>query len=247
MRDLLINDPRFGLGATDKEREDKLNLGGLRVYTAYDPRTELLAQAAIDNTIPETQFKAALAAMDPQQRRREGDRRRAAPRVRLVPGQPGDDAGRHRPEPGAPGRQPGSTFKAIVLATALENGYSVKDSIDGTSPCTLKITGQKYDATRRTQNAEGGGGVMSLRSATENSVNCAYFRLGAAVGLDKVVEMAKRLGVTHPINPFNYSLSIGSSDGVSPLDMATVFAPSPPTASATIRCSSRRSRTRAAR
>jgi penicillin-binding protein 1A len=65
---------------------------------------------------------------------------------------------------------------------------------------------------------------MSLRNATENSVNCAYFRLGAAVGLDKVVEMAKRLGVTHPINPFNYSLSIGSSDGVSPLDMATVFA-----------------------
>ena len=36
--------------------------------------------------------------------------------------------------------------------------------------------------------------------------------------------MAKRLGVTHPINPANYSLSIGVSDGVSPLDMATVFA-----------------------
>jgi penicillin-binding protein 1A len=65
---------------------------------------------------------------------------------------------------------------------------------------------------------------MSLRNATVNSVNCAYFRLGAAVGLPKVVEMATRLGVTHPINPANYSLSIGSSDGVSPLDMATVFA-----------------------
>ena len=35
--------------------------------------------------------------------------------------------------------------------------------------------------------------------------------------------MAKRLGVTHPLNPY-FSLSIGSSDGVSPLDMATVFA-----------------------
>ena len=54
-------------------------------------------------------------------------------------------------------------------------------------------------------------------------MNCAYFRLGAAVGLNKVVEMAKRLGVTHPLNPY-FSLSIGSSDGVSPLDMATVFA-----------------------
>jgi penicillin-binding protein 1A len=128
------------------------------------------------------------------------------------------------PHPLPTGRQPGSTFKAIVLATALENGYSVKDSIDGTSPCTLKLPNWKFGERPRTQNAEGGGGVMSIRSATENSVNCAYFRLGAAVGLNKVVDMAKRLGVTHPINPANYSLSIGSSDGVSPLDMATVFA-----------------------
>jgi membrane peptidoglycan carboxypeptidase len=110
-----------------------------------------------------------------------------------------------------------------VLATALENGFSVKDSVDGTSPCTLHLTGKQYNALLRTQNAEVGGGVMSLRSATENSVNCAYFRLGAAVGLDKISEMAKRLGITHPINPANYSLSIGSSDGVSPLDMATAF------------------------
>jgi penicillin-binding protein 1A len=75
----------------------------------------------------------------------------------------------------------------------------------------------------RTRNAEGSGGVQTLQRATQNSVNCAYFRLGAAVGLDKIVEMAKRLGVTHDLNPY-YSLSIGSSDGVSPLDMATVFA-----------------------
>jgi membrane peptidoglycan carboxypeptidase len=224
VRDLLINDARFGLGATNKEREDKLNRGGLQVTTAFDPRTEILAQAAIDNTIPETQFKAALAALDPH----TGDVKAivAGPHLSFDSFQvnlatmPVDTG----PNPEPTGRQPGSTFKAVVLATALENGFSIKDSIDGTSPCTLKITGQKYDATRRTQNSEGGGGVMSLRSATENSVNCAYFRLGAAVGLDKVVEMAKRLGVTHPISPFNYSLSIGSSDGVSPLDMATVFA-----------------------
>jgi penicillin-binding protein 1A len=43
------------------------------------------------------------------------------------------------------------------------------------------------------------------------------------VGLPKIVDMAKRLGVTHELHPY-YSLSIGSSDGVSPLDMATVFA-----------------------
>ncbi len=224
VRDLLTTDARFGLGGTNSERESKLNTGGLRVYTAYDARTEFLAQAAIDSTIPETRFKAALAAIDPH----NGDVKAivAGPHIDFtttqlnlatMPVDPG-------PDPRPTGRQPGSTFKAVVLATALENGYSVKDSIDGSSPCTLRIDGLKYDSTRRTQNSEGSGGVQSLRSATENSVNCAYFRLGAAVGLPKVVEMAKRLGITHPINAANYSLSIGSSDGVSPLDMATAFA-----------------------
>jgi membrane peptidoglycan carboxypeptidase len=224
VRDLLTGDARFGLGGTEQERGAKLNLGGLRVYTAYDPRTELIAQASIDQTIPNGAIKASMAAIDPH----NGDVKAivAGKDVTFNDSQfnlatmPLDTG----PDPRPTGRQPGSTFKAIVLAAALENGFSVKDSIDGTSPCPLKITGLKYDPLRTTRNAEGEGGVQSLRSATEHSVNCVFFRLGAAVGLPKVVEMAKRLGVTHPINPSNFSLSIGSSDGVSPLDMATVFA-----------------------
>ncbi len=217
VRDLLTQDPKFGLGATGKEREDKLNLGGLRVYTAYDPKAELLAQASIDTTVPLTQFKVGLAAMDPS----NGE-------VKAIVAGPhldfNDTPYNLATMPVPTGRQPGSTFKAVVLATALANGFSVKDSVDGTSPCTLKLAGQRYNPLLRTQNAEKGGGVMSLRSATENSVNCAYFRLGAAVGLQKISDMAKALGITHKINPANYSLSIGSADGVSPLDMATAFA-----------------------
>ncbi len=214
VKNLLLADPR--LGATPTERYNKVMLGGLRVVTAYDPKAELIAQAAVTSTLPDNRFTAALAAMDPK----NGD-------VQAIVAGPGFEKSQFNlaTMPAPYGRQPGSTFKAIVLATALENGYSVKDSIDGSSPCTLKIKGLKVDPANpiRTRNAEGSGGVQSLRSATVNSVNCAYFRLGAAVGLDKVVEMAKRLGVTHPLNPY-FSLSIGSSDGVSPLDMATVFA-----------------------
>jgi membrane peptidoglycan carboxypeptidase len=215
----LLNDKR--LGETYDERKNSVNKGGLRVYTAYDPKLEALAQVAVSSTLPDTRFTAALASVDPT----NGDvkaivagpgfERSQVNLATMPPAKPGE----------ASGRQPGSTFKAIVLATALENGFSVKDSVDGTSPCTLHFKGKPEPAVPiKTQNAEGGGGVMSLRSATVNSVNCAYFRLGAAVGLTKIVEMAKRLGVTHPISDQNYSLSIGSSDGVSPLDMATVFA-----------------------
>lgn len=215
VKNLLLDDPR--LGATPTERYNKVMLGGLRVDTAYDPTAEVKAQQAVTSTLPDSRFTEALVAMDPA----NGD-------VKAIVAGPGFDRSQFNlaTMPIPYGRQPGSTFKAIVLATALENGFSVKDSIDGTSPCTLKIKGLRTDPSNpiRTKNAEGGGGVMSLRNATVNSVNCAYFRLGAAVGLPKIVEMAKRLGITHPINPANYSLSIGSSDGVSPLDMATVFA-----------------------
>ncbi len=214
VKNLLLDDPR--LGATPTERYNKVMLGGLRVDTAYDPRSELLAQAAVTSTLPDNRFTAALAAMDPT----NGD-------VKAIVAGPGFDRSQFNlaTMPAPYGRQPGSTFKAIVLAAALENGFSVKDTVDGSSPCTLKIKNLKVDPANpiRTRNAEGSGGVQSLRNATVNSVNCAYFRLGAAVGLSKIVEMAKRLGVTHPLNPY-YSLSIGSSDGVSPLDMATVFA-----------------------
>jgi membrane peptidoglycan carboxypeptidase len=213
VKNLLLADER--LGGTPAERYNKVMLGGLRVETAYDPAAELQALGAVSSTLPDDRFTAALAAMDPDNGH-----------VRAIVAGPGFERSQFNlatmPETG---RQPGSTFKAIVLATALENGYSLKDTVDGSSPCTLRIKGLKVDPANpnRTRNAEGSGGVQTLQRATQNSVNCAFFRLGAAVGLDKVIDMAKRLGVTHPLNPY-FSLAIGSSDGVSPLDMATVFA-----------------------
>jgi penicillin-binding protein 1A len=214
VQQLLLKDER--LGSTPQERSNKVMLGGLRVYTAYDPVAELKALAAVTSTLPDDRFTAALAAIDPSNGH-----------VRAIVAGPGFERTQLNlaTMPPPTGRQPGSTFKAIVLATALENGFSVRDTVDGSSPCTLRIKGLLVDPANpnRTRNAEGSGGVQSLQRATQNSVNCAYFRLGAAVGLDKIVEMAKRLGVTHELHPY-FSLSIGSSDGVSPLDMATVFA-----------------------
>jgi penicillin-binding protein 1A len=215
----LLADPR--LGSTPTERSNKIFLGGLKIYTAFDPRMQLLAQNAVTTTLPVSPFTAAMAVMDPT----NGE-------VKAMVAGIGFDKSQYNlaTMPG-PGRQPGSTMKAITLTTAIANGYSPKDSVDGTSPCTLK--GKQWGPSAKTTNAEGGGGIMSLRSATENSVNCAYFRLGAGVGVQKVLDMAKAMGVSHvsatdgngqPYWKANAPINvIGSGAGASPLDMATAF------------------------
>jgi penicillin-binding protein 1A len=63
---------------------------------------------------------------------------------------------------------------------------------------------------------------MNLTYAMAQSVNCAYLRLGLDVGLDKIVTMAKQLGITTPLSPY-LSMSIGSEE-VRPIDMAGVYA-----------------------
>ena len=208
------------LGTTRAARESSLFLGGLRVDTAYDPRLELMARATVTNTLPPNiPFTAAMAVMDPA----NGD-------VKAIVAGVGLDKQTCNLATNPPGcsfgRQPGSTFKAITLTTAIENGYSPLDSIDGTSPCTLHPKGVRTDPLHplRTQNAEGGGGVMKIKDATRNSVNCAFFRLGAAVGMDKVIAMAHRLGIPESRVLSDVPVAaIGSASGVSPVEMATVY------------------------
>ncbi|HEX9969732.1 MAG TPA: penicillin-binding transpeptidase domain-containing protein, partial [Acidimicrobiales bacterium] len=118
-------------------------------------------------------------------------------------------------------RQPGSSFKIIVLLAALDAGHSPNDSIDGSSPCTVKVPGF---APYTPGNYEGSAGsVMSLTEATAKSVNCAYVRLGAHIGLDKVVEMGVRLGIPENKLEALPSISLGSKE-VTPLEMAAAYA-----------------------
>src|SRR5262249_29553770 len=117
------------------------------------------------------------------------------------------------------GRQPGSTWKVITLATALTNGYSPNDSVNGSAPCG--VPSKFGNAT--TINAEGpGGGFESLWHATADSVNCAYVRLSTSVGQDKVMQMAHDLGVTQQRLFPHLTLSIGDIEAT-PLEMATVI------------------------
>jgi len=189
VQDLLLDDPR--LGATRAARYHAVMRGGLQVYTGYDLEAQLLATAAIARTLPPDAaakgVSAAMIVMDP----RDGE-------VKAVVNAAGYEQSKYDIVTARPGRQTGSTYKAITLAAALEAGYSPDDYVDGGSPCSVSFPGFP---TYPLRNAEGSGGWQSIRSATTHSVNCAYVRLSASVGLDKVASMAERLGATIDRDP----------------------------------------------
>ena len=201
----LLNDPR--LGATAQERYNAVLRGGLKVYTTLDLDAQQRAQDSVDSILPkQPPFTAALVSMDPN----NGE-------VRAIVGGPNFSEQQFNLATQAK-RQPGSTYKVITLATALSNGYGPNDTIDGTSPCTVKARGS---APWTTQNAEPGGGVITLRAAITGSVNCAFGHLIAAVGPENVADYARKMGITGNV-PAYPSITLGTAEAT-PLEMATVF------------------------
>ena len=204
----LLADTR--LGDTASERYASVFKGGLTIRTTLDPGMQRMAEEAVAKTLPDTggRFRAALVSVEP-----------TTGAVRALVG--GSDFGNAKFDLAVQGaRQTGSSFKPFTLVAALENGFSINDSILGTAPCRIPNPGSE---PWEPDNVEGSaGGVLSLTDATVQSVNCAYARLVALVGPPKVVDAAKRMGVTANLEPF-LSLTLGAQP-VSPLDMASAYA-----------------------
>src|SRR6187549_1955332 len=111
-------------------------------------------------------------------------------------------------------RQPGSTFKPIVYATAITQGKSPATIIDD-SPISLPQldgtdwTPENYDLKFQ--------GPMTMRRGLYESRNIIAIRVGMEVGENNVVEMARKFGITTPIPPYP-SIHIGSAE-VYPLEL----------------------------
>ncbi len=211
VQDQLLADPR--LGATVKERTDKLLKGGLKVYTTFDQRLQNEAEQATNDAKPQkgADWIASLVSIDP-----------TTGAVKAMVGGPDFADSQYNIATHPIGRQPGSTWKVIDLAGALQNGYSPNDQVDGSGPCGVKRFGNVT-----TVNAEPSeGGMMSLSSATAGSVNCAFVRLAASVGQDKLIDLAHKMGIqqTRPTQNDQFlTLPIGVVEAT-PLEMATVMA-----------------------
>jgi penicillin-binding protein 1A len=181
--------------------------GGLRVFTTINPALQRAATAAITHTLTEsTDPAAAIVSIDP----RSGAIRAM---TAVTPGSHGNQF--NFVTSGA--RQPGSTFKAIALTTAVSQGLDPFHTYYLSAPfyyAPLKWNVQTYGHTY--------AGVESVANATVQSDNTVYARLSLDVGAQNIVDMARKLGVrTSPLSPYP-SIALGS-ESVTPLEEASAF------------------------
>lgn len=100
-------------------------------------------------------------------------------------------------------RQPGSTFKPIVYAAALDAGYRPCDQIID-APVTFSIpTSEEPNKTWTPKNSDGKytGEVYSLRKAMANSVNSITAFMTKKITPGAIVNMARNLGIQSPLDP----------------------------------------------
>lgn len=117
-------------------------------------------------------------------------------------------------------RQPGSTFKPFVYGTAIEAGYSPCFELYDVAP-TIKVSGGTWTPSNASGPPSGTGEKMNLRQAMARSINSISAQLIDRVKAENVVEFAKRLGVTTPLNAVP-SLCLGTSD-VNLYDMVAAY------------------------
>jgi penicillin-binding protein 1A len=115
-------------------------------------------------------------------------------------------------------RQPGSTFKPIVYADAIQNGRPPSYMVDD-SPVTVPQSGggnwtpQNYDGKFE--------GPMPMRRGLYQSRNIIAIKVGMELGEQSVIDMARKFGLTTPIPPYP-SINIGAAD-VYPIEMIAAY------------------------
>jgi len=214
------------IGTEYQDREDALFRGGLRIFTTYDSDAQAEAERARDEVVPvdfaivpgltdeekDSRFTMAIASIEPGN---------GAVRA-LVGGPRFQDEKFNLATQGD--RQPGSSFKTFVLIAALEAGFVPNDTISGIGPCTFPNPGSVDPIYRVINFGNSGGSVDTLTNQVTRSSNCAFVRLGQAIGIPKVIETANRLGLElDPVLDNNKSLPLGATE-VRPLEVASAYA-----------------------
>ena len=181
--------------------------GGLTVYTTLDTRLQKIAdETAMQRFHGPKDPYVAMVSIDPRNgyvKAMVGGRDFAKSKFNLAT---------------QAFRQPGSSFKAFVLVTALEQGMPPWFEVDSHAPVTIPSKPHPWTVN----NSEGSGnGMMSLSTATDLSVNAVFARVAWAVGIKNVARTATRMGITTPL-PAVASIALGSVN-CTPYEMASAY------------------------
>src|SRR3954453_5025105 len=201
VQELLIE--RYGAGVYRQ--------GGLKVYTTIEPALQDAGRAAIEGQLPySTDPSSAIVSIDPK----TGYIKAMA------------SSGRYNDRTfnlAAQGhRQPGSSFKVMVLTTAIREGVNPNSTVYVSKPLALNVPGfgiwnvKTYDGSY--------GGAMNLVQATLKSDNTVYAQLDVDLGPKKVAETAHLLGIKTHLDAVPSEGLGGLRLGVSPLEMANAYA-----------------------
>lgn len=214
--DLVQHDPMFDvLGDTPQARAMRLFTGDLNIETTLDADWQLAAEQALAATLSERgDPDGALVAIDPA----------TGGIGALVGGRDyfGDgDAARFNLATDAR-RQPGSTFKPIVLAAALDAGHTLDEPFPAPRRIRLDPVAGEPEPWKVSNYGGTDFGEIDLHTATTWSVNVVYAQLIDALGAERVAALASDLGVRSDLRPYR-SLALGAQE-VTVLDMASVQA-----------------------
>jgi penicillin-binding protein 1A len=185
--------------------------GGLEIHTTIDPKYQDWARQAIKGQLPySTDPSAAIVSIDPK----TGYIRAMA------------SSGTYKDRSfnlAAQGhRQPGSSFKPMVLTTAIRQGINPESTVYVSKPLHMLVPGFGIWDVKTYSNTY--GGAMNLVQATLKSDNSVYAQLDVDVGPKKVAETAHLLGIKTDLDGIPSEGLGGLRLGVSPLEMSNAYA-----------------------
>lgn len=197
----------------DRFGQEAVLKGGMRVQTTFDYDLQQMAEQTVRDgfqTIQRRGLRAdqmALVAVDPRTHFVKA----------MVGGVDYQESQYNRAVQAL--RQPGSAFKPFVYYAAFASGKYEMDSTVEDTPVTYPDGYESYSP----QNYDGGfRGTLSIRAALEQSRNVPAVKLGQEVGINRIIEICRILGIRSPIEPVT-SLPLGSVD-LTPLEMASAYA-----------------------
>lgn len=215
--DTLRNSSR--LGDTLEERESIISKGGLNIYTYYDPEETTLVNNIVQSDFGNTnRVIAPVAVVEPGT---GGVRALGMNRTY------GEGEGQTTLNFPALPTGTGSTYKMIVLAAALVNGFTESD-LTFSSECPL-YPGNNYDypagGFKNSVSCALQGGKMDYTRATAVSSNTWFITLEKMIGVEAVKEFSRSVGLSAPdyITSRSLAYAIGTTENT-PINMAAAFA-----------------------